>query len=56
MYGENEEETMTIWVKGIAVLLGLLIVVAFKSDYNTRAAIFVLIAGGLLYMGLKGRR
>ncbi|HMO18647.1 MAG TPA: hypothetical protein PKA63_11680 [Oligoflexia bacterium] len=47
---------MTMWMKGVAVLVGLLIVVAFKSDYNTRAAIFVLIAGGLLFLGLKGRR
>ena len=44
-------------VKGIGLFLVILMIASVKSSYNTRAMIFVVVAGGLLYLAMsKGRR
>lgn len=46
-----------MFFKGIAFALLILMVASVKADYNMRALIFVVVVGGLLYLGLsKGRR
>jgi len=47
---------MPIWVKGIGVLMLLLAVFSVKSDYSTRVMVFMVVAAGLLYFGLRKKR
>lgn len=47
---------MPILVKGIGVLVLLLAVFSVKSDYSTRVMVFVAVAAGLLYLGLRKKR
>lgn len=47
---------MPMWVKGIGVLLLVLMIFSAKSNYSTRVMVFLAVATGLLYLGLKKKR